>query len=396
MPTIETYEKQGFIEISQSDFVSGISRKERQSRAVRRGKLHIGTHGGTSNFGAPTLKCPDTVYTELQIAELLGKPLLDESQQFQLLHDVYPVISKIKGFVENDGWNIDTHPSIILSDLFCQFKDKTNYEDWELEYDDKTVVRIHVVKLYGPEDSKLIPLDFLSKLHLFNKSLHDFIIYAVKLVICNNGIQDYSDCINTGTTQATEGHIYNHTEYVLENNEPEEDEYLEAINIRDYYGKKGTPVAYHKIISSAYASLRIFKKELDKLQPTDKYVEAALPFLKAAYKLASSKIDIRELSGENNDGMASPYEYMRFVWCNDIDGDMMFRLLCEFVDDMANNIGVQPFRWTEILDEDSSQQSNEMKAKCNLFIEFFEAAVTMSEYFTKEFHKRISQKNFTM
>ena len=381
MPTIETYEKQGFIEISQSDFVSGISRRERQSRAVRRGKLHIGTHGSTSNVGSSSLKCPDTVFTELQLWELLGKPLMTEAEQLKLLECTYPVIQRMEGFKENNGWTLDTHPSVILCDLFSQFKAIGRFEDWSIENNDEGNYEIHVLEEYGDNRAQFIPIDWLSQLHQSNKRLHDIIVYAINLVIKNNGIWGYAEWLNFTDIAGNGGMINEWLFNELSELEEFDDGIIKIQDTISYYQKDGLPYKYYKLIVGCNASIRIFKQELDELEneKLDAFEAAALPFLKAAYLLANDGTDIRSLSDfANEEGYMQPMEYKLFVWTTD-NQDLMFDKFTEHIDDKANNIGVRSFCWNEKLDADDNANIAELKQKCDLFQSFFDTAEKMVE-----------------
>lgn len=364
----------------------GISRRIRKHpvkrRAIkpsptgRRELLH-GTNAAASRVVVPfALKPVDKELPFITVSSLQGENTEygNEKKQLQILQDIYPIISSMKGFEAIDI-NENNTTADLLHALFKQFDSIGKFERWSLEKTSSSY-QLKALNIYKGEDPIYIAVDFLSQINRSHKRLHDFIIWAIRLAYNTNCIPMFSDWCHNGKYAGT---IY---EYLLERKddmESEDQEYRKKYyDALEYYGSKGIPSAYCKILYSGGASLIKFKQKLSEFKPENEFEEIALPFLQATLVLAETKKKMYDYCNEPYEaGEAKPNDYMQIIWT--YDDDIMAEMFHECIDSMANGCGIVGFCWEAIIENGGTfnNQGGDFDF-CDKIEAFFETGQDMS------------------
>ncbi|MDQ3048400.1 MAG: hypothetical protein M3R27_12695 [Bacteroidota bacterium] len=369
--------KEGTISGRVSSQLAQTSRIRKQKRTPKAGRRKLPTRESNTsgrNSDSYTLKAATRDIPYLRVANLQGMRgvvFSSDSDMLQGIKDLYPVISNMKGFSE-PSWAENAHPSEVLHNLLHQFESIQRPEEWGVRQEDGKYV-ISATNMFGNGDPIFIPIDFLSQINRTHKRLHDFLIYALRLVYHTNNIGMIHDwvCNEYGSGMYYEFLESRQDDYQQEtDDENEENLWYRYHASLEYYGKKGVVAAYSKMLTGA-ASLRMFKKELESFKPRNKYEEEALPFLQAALVLAETKKSILDYSQEPNDcGEATPKDYMRIVWNFD-DNDLMYKEFSECLDASVHGCGVVPFCWMSTYGDEKSDNYREDVNVCKKFEDFF-------------------------
>jgi len=381
MPTTKAKQKTNRSKAISHRHTSGVEKRvEHQPTKVRFGKLQRSKiTSAVGNGGAFAIKPIKKTITALQVDELQGSNSYSVGAQLEMIEHLQPVLKKHFNIKDSKGWNADTHPSAIIKDLFLQANLDDKFDNWSIETNETTNrFELEVRREYGQTNAIFLHVDFLAKLNTYDKELHNWIVYALCLCIKNNRLHTYFDWLNHG--KGAEGMIYEYAKEKLDWYNPESDaEYAELQQCLEYYSVKGQPLAYYKYIMGAHASIRIFDKQLADFKRTTEEALLVKSFLEAALKLAKTGEYIHAYC-ENEDGYSTPSDYMVIVWCVD-EEDWMYKTFCEFIDDQAQNIGVQGFTWTETLTE-SNSTSERNEAICDLFTDYFTKGRAVATYFS--------------
>jgi len=367
-----------------------VKRRAVKQPAAGRGKLFPATDATASKSVVPfALKPFVNEIPALKVIELQGNEnkFAGEEIQVQLIQDLYPIISKHVGYKENKRWSSNTSTSEVLHDLLKKF-DKLRFSDkpegnedyWKIKKEEGKYC-IEIMNTYGDSDAIFIPLDFLSKINLSHRRLHEFLIYAFRLVNNINKVQLFDDWCKKEKQTGNHGMIY---EYLLERKDYGYEDDAHELKHKEtlrYYGPAGIPSAYCKLLNGG-ASLNEFDKQLSKFTPSNDFEKIAFPFLQATLALAKTKKTLIEYCEQPwNNGEATPMEYYACVWTID-STDMMCDIFCEILDEQANNAGASPFCWTEILGNNS--ENEEAIDFCKKAKHFFETGRKMAHEILKK------------
>jgi hypothetical protein len=356
-------------------------RRAGKQKSFRRRGLCKGATTSTSRPNNPfTLKAADKILSGLHVAVLQGQdsPFANPAEQLKALNDLYPVVSKLPKFKEKRGWTIDSSPSDILHDMLIQFDNMQTFENWEIELIEGKY-SINGLFLYREPDPYWITADFLPKINHSHPELHELAIYAFMMVSRYNHIDLYDDWVKT-----TEKFDYNGMTYEMfkvENEPIEEDpdnnqDELHLIELcKNYYGPKGLPAAYLKIMKGG-VSLKIYEEKLKRYHNNDKISQVILPFLHQALVIAKTKISMLDYCHEPfESGELTPNNYLRIIWSYE-DNDLMWQCFARSIDDWAQN-GVSPFCWKCSVNE--LTQTNMHLSFLDELIKFFEVGSKMSQ-----------------
>lgn len=349
-----------------------IERIERGSSTTRYRKLHRGKDASSIKpVNAFALKPIVKELPYLTVASLQGEESMykDESVQIKMIEDLYPVICDAKG-IENVS--MESSPAEFITEMMKKFDAIGDYERWSIT-SVKGKYKIKALTQYEGEESIHIAVDFLSQINRSHKRLHDMLIYGLRLVQNVNHIPVFHDWCQTGKFP---GQIY---EYLLERKDEHEDEedYLKIANTFHYYGPKGVPSLYSKLLKGC-SSIKLFKKAVEDFIPNNAFEEYALPFLKSIVVLAETKKNIYDYCEEPWEaGEAKPCDYMQVIWSWDED-DLMYNMFNECVDAMAMDSGVVGFCWESFIGPDELEQNKSDYEFCDKVIDFFRKGNEMS------------------
>ena len=330
--------------------------------------------GASSNAISLVLKPSTKILNGLQVATLQGhnQQLADPSEQLKCIADLYPIISKIDGFKENKKWNVDSLPADVLHHLLKQFEKISKIDNWSVDHSNGRYT-IKAIEFYGDGEFEIISVDFLAKINVSHPKLHELLTYGLMLVSRYNQIQLFGEWVKTSETGT--GLLY---EYLVEreewfDGEDEEDQFKYGGAI-DYYGPKGVPAAYIKLLGKG-ATLPMFKKEFNAWRPFDEIETKCYPFLKSLLTLVETKQSIAPYCQQPYEqGEITPMDYMTVIWARD-EEDMMFRVYCDHIDDWSQN-GSSPFCWhSDISNPESTKQ---IRLFLDKVIDFFNKGFQMS------------------
>lgn len=300
-------------------------------------------------------------------------------QQVKAIADLYPHISKLKGFKSKKNYTANTEPAVVLHDLLSQFEDHGSFENWNLLLRGDTYT-IKGTAFYGNEDPNWVTMDYLPLIERSHPELHELLFYAMVLVSQYNGIETFDDCVEL--SDGRRGWLYEtlteSMEYYIGDN-PEPDALEKYTETWHNYGPNGLPAKYIRKIRGG-GSLRLFKSKLSEFVPEDKIGEISLPYLKLALELASTKRSILDFSEEPYEGgELTPLHYKRFVWSDD-ERDYMWQNLADHIDAQAQ-CGVVPFCWQQ--DIDGSEDIEKDRKFLDLVESFFKVAETTANLITQ-------------
>lgn len=305
--------------------------------------------------------------------------LANSDEQLKCLEHVHKILTSLGGKIDLR----EKSPSEALEIMMKKINDLQCYEEWSLKKEGSKYV-INGLFTYGPGNPVYIQIDFLAQINRTHTKLHDLIVYALVLVANWNRIPLLYDFVKTKDERGHHGMFY---EYAIERMDVfgEEDKELEQLkNTLEYYGPKGIVSSYHKHLEKTCSSLRLFEKEMKTFKPNNQFEIYAEPFLRAALALAKTKRSMHDLSHDlHGDGMATPIDYMRIVWCYDED-DFMFKEFCDQLDMMAQSIGSVAFNWTENLDGTNTTNNKENIEFADLIIDFFDKGFDMANRIKSE------------
>lgn len=345
-------------------------------------KLFTGTNEPTVKHLVPfALKAIEKQLPYLTVVDAQGELTKygDQRKQLQIIKDVYPVISSMKGFkvVEFDHFKSTAE---VLTSLISQFDSIGRFEQWSLE-EIEGKHKLKAMNIYGGGKSIHIAVDFLSQINMSHKKLHDFIIYALRLVQNVNSIPVFHDwCADKNS----KGMVY---EWLWEKADGEYDPQDEEVQViteaLEYYGHRGIPNVYSKLLRGV-SSIKIFKSELEKFTPSNNFERYAQPFLRAALVLAETKKIMHDYCNEAYEaGEAKPYDYMQVIWSWD-DDDLMYQTFNEYIDSMAHGCGVSGFCWEAILEEGGFANQDSDIDFCDKCEDFFRLGNEMAKQIKKE------------
>lgn len=357
---------------------SSIKRVANRTSAPRHRKLLTGKSASTFKpANAFALKPITKKLPFLTVASLQGEysKYSDESVQIKMIADLYPVLCEVKG-IENIS--MESTPAEVLTAMMQKFENSGDYERWSIcEVGGK--FKIKALTQYSGCESIHIAVDFLSQINRTHKSLHDLLIYGLRLVQNINGIPVFHDWCQSGNYP---GQIY---EYLLERKEEHEsdEEYLKIAETFQYYGLKGIPTLYSKLLRGA-GSIKLFKKAVESLVPKNDFEKYALPFLQSIIELVETKKKIYDYCEEPWEaGEAKPNDYMQVIWSWD-DDDLMYQQFNECIDAMAMGCGVVGFCWESFIGVDEVKRNKSDYEFCDKVIDFFTKGNEMSHKIKNE------------
>lgn len=339
-----------------------IGRDSKQGKQIKKSAtghriLRNGTNDSTGKHLVPFALKPITKELPLlEVAIMQGgeHKYGDEAVQLKMIADLFPVISSLKGYNKFGEIKSDSKPSKVLTNLIIKFEAcKVKFEKWTIEKEKEQYV-IKALNVLDAESACFIPVDFLSQINQSHPKLHEFLIYAFRLVKQCNGLGMISDWVKFNNDDRSDGMYYSQltereewddSNYDEEEADGEEDDFHYSVkHSLEYYGPRGVVASYSKLLSGG-ASLRMFKKQLAEFKPSNEFEEYALPFLQATLALAETKQSIYDYCKEPwESGEATPAQYLQVVWTVDED-DNMYQIFSECLDASASGCGVVGFCW---------------------------------------------------
>lgn len=325
-----------------------------------RRRLHADKNSGTRITAHPFALAPfEKEIPTVDVLALQGSELeiTNEDEQLKCIEDLHGILSNLGGKINLRGKS----RAEIIKLLMQKIDQKQRYEEWELIKDENGYT-IEGLYNFGGHPC-FMTIDFLARINRSYPRLHDFILYALKLVYTYNHITLLHDLCKT-----KEGYTGMHYEWLTDeldnyanDNENDEERIRDIKNTLEYYGPKGIVSSYEHRLRTINSSLRMYEKELKAFKPENAFEMMAEPFLKSALNLAKFKRSIDEISEDpHGDGCATPRDYMRIIWSWD-ESDEIYRNICDHIDCAANSIGSIGFSWKEKI---SKKNNSVTKANC--------------------------------
>ena len=368
----------------------GVSQRHRKNPAIGvkdkqistgRRRLHADKNTGTRVTTHPFALVPfEKEIPSVDVLTLQNSDveLADIDEQLKLVEDLHAILTNLGGKISLQGKS----PSLLAKQILLKIDQRQGYDEWQLKKDaDGYLIEGHYQYSAGP---CFISIEFLSKISRTHPKLHDFIMYALKLVNTYNGVPLLFDLCKHKKGYTGMHYEYLQDEYEQFDNEEEEDESenqrkKDIKNALEYYGPNGLVSSYSSRLENMNSSLRMFEKELKAFKPKDKFEILAEPFLSAALALAKTKRNMQDICVDPyGDGLSTPLDYMRIMWSWD-ESDRMYMTVCDFIDCAAQSIGSIGFTWPEKLTKKGCPNSKENIAAATKFTKFFEQGHYLSK-----------------